>query len=515
MLNILKSAAKRVLPWRLKLHIYEIIQTCRSDVSQKIIPITDKGQAERLGELIRDALVREGVEFVFGGSLRGGTIRLNVRQAEAQQVICALSTIVENDPSVLVCNSKFRVIKKLDRLAGMRKLSFNIACVRQKTNANRPKDVFASILEVAGWRKVDNIHGPKVVGACPNSVVSSSVSFSSIARLGDLDEWQANRGDPVAQNFPIDVVYTWVDDTDPKWQENKAAHAGKPDAANLKDRTRAAERYRNRNELKYSLRSLEMFAPFVRNIYLVTAGQVPDWLDTGNPEIRVVDHSEIYADRAHLPTFNSSSIETQLHHIPGLAEHFLYMNDDFFFGNWCERDKFFAPNGIVRFFPGNYYAIPELLSDSAEEYVMSDKNVVMAFRQRLGISPSNIMLHVPYACRKSVLEELESEYADLFETCARQKFRSPNDIRPIAFMHPHYAAHKGLGIRNDVQQAYVALSSPNLKNQLKRILSDRHLEFFCLNDARGLNALPQEEIDGLVADFLESYFPIRSRFELK
>ena len=33
-----------------------------------------------------------------------------------------------------------------------------------------------------------------------------------------------------------------------------------------------------------------------------------------------------------LPTHNSHAVESQLHHIPGIAEHFLYSNDDMFFG---------------------------------------------------------------------------------------------------------------------------------------------------------------------------------------
>ena len=75
-----------------------------------------------------------------------------------------------------------------------------------------------------------------------------------------------------------------------------------------------------------------MYAPWVRNIYLVTDDQVPDWLDTSCPDVKVVSHREIFANQADLPTFNSHAIESQIHRIEGLSEHFLYLNDDFFVG---------------------------------------------------------------------------------------------------------------------------------------------------------------------------------------
>ena len=93
-----------------------------------------------------------------------------------------------------------------------------------------------------------------------------------------------------------------------------------------------------------------MYASWVRTIYLVTDGQVPHWLDTGHPRIRLVDHRQIFRDQSALPVFNSHAIESQLHHIDGLAEHYLYLNDDMFFGRPVEPELFFHGNGIAKFF---------------------------------------------------------------------------------------------------------------------------------------------------------------------
>ena len=43
-----------------------------------------------------------------------------------------------------------------------------------------------------------------------------------------------------------------------------------------------------------------------------------------------------------LPTFNSHSIECNLHNIPNLSKYFIYMNDDMFFGNYVHKYNYFS-----------------------------------------------------------------------------------------------------------------------------------------------------------------------------
>ena len=73
------------------------------------------------------------------------------------------------------------------------------------------------------------------------------------------------------------------------------------------------------DQLRFSLRSIEMYAPWIRHVFIVTNGQVPDWLDLdNNDDVTVVTHAEIYQNSSHLPTFASPSIEVHLHRIPNL-----------------------------------------------------------------------------------------------------------------------------------------------------------------------------------------------------
>ena len=101
-------------------------------------------------------------------------------------------------------------------------------------------------------------------------------------------------------------------------------------------------RFVSRDELRYSFRSIHLFAPWVRKIHLVTAGQVPELArPVDHPQVAVVDHSAILPADA-LPTFNSHAIESALHRLPDLAEHFVYLNDDFFLG------RPLGPGGVLQ-----------------------------------------------------------------------------------------------------------------------------------------------------------------------
>ena len=122
----------------------------------------------------------------------------------------------------------------------------------------------------------------------------------------------------------IDVVVLWVDGSDPAWLAQKSEYA--PPAA--KD-SNSKNRYRDWGLLPYWFRAVEQFAPWVRKIHFVTWGHVPAFLNLSAPKLRVVRHDE-FIPAEYLPTFSSHTIEMNIHRIPGLAEHFIYFNDDMF-----------------------------------------------------------------------------------------------------------------------------------------------------------------------------------------
>lgn len=159
----------------------------------------------------------------------------------------------------------------------------------------------------------------------------------------------------------IDIVYTWVNGSDPtlKQQLNKLKTQKLDQSAGKKKQSiseknniseylevkeesdeTSASRFADNEELRYSLRSIEKFAPWVRHIYLVTNGQVPNWLNIDHEKITIIPHSLIFSNQSHLPTFSSPAIESHLHQIPGIAEHFIYFNDDVMLGAPTYPDDF-------------------------------------------------------------------------------------------------------------------------------------------------------------------------------
>ncbi|CAM4454025.1 unnamed protein product [Lepidochelys olivacea] len=104
----------------------------------------------------------------------------------------------------------------------------------------------------------------------------------------------------------------------------------------------SASRFEDNEELRYSLRSIERHAPWVRHIFIITNGQIPSWLNLDNPRITIVTHQDIFQNLSHLPTFSSPAIESHIHRIAGLSQKFIYLNDDVMFGKDVWPDDFYS-----------------------------------------------------------------------------------------------------------------------------------------------------------------------------
>lgn len=132
----------------------------------------------------------------------------------------------------------------------------------------------------------------------------------------------------------IDFVIAWVDGADTVWLADKAKYTG----SDIKE---DACRYRDWDLLRYWFRGVEKFAPWVNKIHFVTYGHLPSWLNTEHPKINIVKHQD-FIPQKYLPTFNSHTIELNLHRISGLSDKFVYFNDDIFLTNYVVPQDFFA-----------------------------------------------------------------------------------------------------------------------------------------------------------------------------
>jgi hypothetical protein len=330
--------------------------------------------------------------------------------------------------------------------------------------------------------------------------------------------------------FPVDLVCFWVDGSDPLWNERKRVRLGGTkngalDAA-ISREANESRLYRNRDELRYALRSIQMYAPFVRHVYLITDRQTPEWLDQCAPGLTIVDHSEIFPPEA-LPVFNSNAIDTRVHYIDGLSEHFLVSNDDIMFFGPVIASDFFNSSGAARVFLSGT-RIP--LGDNADGEPAVDsaaKNNRRLLEKHYGVTITQKFKHIMSAQRRSVRMQVEDTFRDAVEATTRHPFRSIDDI---AFSH--LCAYNGLltgeSTLGTLPYDYVSLGDPRLGERLDALRRrPQDVRVLCLNDGDtstvhddhgrpiGEIVVDQADRDAKIGAFLETMFPTPSTWERK
>lgn len=310
--------------------------------------------------------------------------------------------------------------------------------------------------------------------------------------------------------FPVDIVYTWVDGEEPQMRAKRGRYQ-EHGIAEILDKETNASRYTSHDELKYSLRSLAMYADFVRHIYLVTDGQKPHWLDDRAPGITVVDHRDIFPQGV-LPVFNSHAIETRLHHIPGLSEHYLYFNDDVFVGRRVTAEHFFHGSGLMKI-PVSPLKIG-VGKPHAEETATNSasKNVRRLLLEKFGRMTTNNFMHTPLPQQRGTLQALEELFEEDVRRTTASRFRSPQDIAMTAPLLYQYALMTGRGVPGKYSFRYVNISRPDAEARLRDLRRNRRFDFFCLNDV-DVPPEEREQVGVRMSEFLEDYFPFASPFE--
>ena len=118
---------------------------------------------------------------------------------------------------------------------------------------------------------------------------------------------------------------------------------------------------------------------------------------------------ELFADPSVLPTHNSHAVESQLHNIEGLAEHFLYSNDDMFFGRPISPDLFFSPGGITKFVEASTRIGLGGTHPDRSGFENAARVNRALLRERFGKVTTRHLEHCAAPLRKSVLAELEAD----------------------------------------------------------------------------------------------------------
>jgi len=323
----------------------------------------------------------------------------------------------------------------------------------------------------------------------------------------------------------IDLVYLWVDGSDDRWLAKKNAELKK--SAKLPPIEAIGNvRSDDNDELLFSLRSVEKFAPWINHVFVVTDNQTPKWLDTDNPKITVVDLAEIMPPDA-LPCFNSTVIEFFITNIGNLSEYFIYANDDMLFMAKTTPDYFFTKEGvpIVRvkkskkktLFPAGQAFVK--LWESGTIY---DRNILNSKKLIYDIvgdynyhwRPSHNI--DPY--KKSDTQKILDmpTVAEKLKNTRKNHFRNENDFHRILFHLLGIAKYGYTAVKNDFfTELFHFLTfrfrdKPLYAENIKKDMSRRiRRKLVCVN----VKDPTDENIRKSNRDYLQKMFPNKSEFE--
>jgi hypothetical protein len=295
--------------------------------------------------------------------------------------------------------------------------------------------------------------------------------------------------------FPIDVVYTW------KGEE-------------VTDNVRSSYNH----ELKYSLRSIDLYAPWVNKIYILTdyPKKYPSWIKNDNNKIIMVDTTETFPDQSYLPNSNSNAIESTIVNIKNLSEHYIYFCDDIFLGKKTKYTDFFTYDGKA--------IVDKYVLETTPILIDENNNI-----NNIKYPPSTgrMYKHIPIPQIKSSIREFYEEYSDYihwvrmtknrnnkgFDVCKSNGLNTPCQQIHYPICKYMYAKNKAITTDNDYSKKAIFVKNKyeNLIYALNRIVVIKPM-FFCINDDQ-TDVSKREEARNTVLKFFELYFPNKPSFE--
>lgn len=333
----------------------------------------------------------------------------------------------------------------------------------------------------------------------------------------------------------IDFVIPWVDGSDPAWLEEKRKYESAEDLI-----FGSKNRYRDWDLLRYLFRGIETFAPWVRQVFFVTWGHIPAFLNTAAPKLKIVKHTD-FIPSAYLPTFNSRSIELNIHRIPGLSEHFVYFNDDVFLLQPSLPEHFFR-NGL----PCSYGAEALWASSRIPAVNMHDfdncmgiinmhfnkQQQIRLFRSKY-ISPRypwkqnirTLMLellysyafitfplhHGPAAFLKNSFREVWDAEEQFIDASCKEKFRSSNQVSQ--YLVQWWQIASGTFSPSLIDNAYFPISDKDM-DTITRIITRQEHRYICLNDPDRETIEDITALSTTLQTAFETILPQKSAFEL-
>lgn len=187
-------------------------------------------------------------------------------------------------------------------------------------------------------------------------------------------------------------------------------------------------------ELRYMLRSIAEFAPWVRRIFvMVPGGEQPNFVPPNSRYIEVVTHAQVMP-RKYLPTYNEHAVQCYLDRVPHLSEHFIFMNEGMFFGAALSPWDFFTNTGLPRINMNQnvLHGAHDTLSSfsSVHDWAVRNNNQLLdVFYKHPGRRPSP--LHQPLPLTRHIFGKMQGTFHRSIEQTVRRTYASRRDIIPV------------------------------------------------------------------------------------
>lgn len=321
-----------------------------------------------------------------------------------------------------------------------------------------------------------------------------------------------------------DAVIMWVDGNDPEHLARRNTYARlETEVPNRLPTGGDKTRFVENGELFYCIRSIRKFAPWIRNIFLVTDNQRPDfatdaWLEAHG--VVLIDHAQIFQGYEQaLPTFNTRTIETMLWRIPGLAPRFIYFNDDFIIARPVSPADFFEGEGVV--LRGHW----EKQIRYSKWRITLNNFVSKAARKLFGITRSMHLLlqiksarkaafekeyyrapHVPHPINRQTLECWFEQHPGELERNISWRFRNMKQFSAI-FLANHLEISQDR-VRFSDEDDYLMINGETdialtFVRKLTRIQSGE-VRFICVQAMEKLKPENRAALEGLLRDLTDS-----------
>ena len=338
------------------------------------------------------------------------------------------------------------------------------------------------------------------------------------------------------ENYDIDFVVSWMDPDDENWRREKAKYWGIEIRDPDYDFNQVA-RFRDWDNLQYWFRGVEQFAPWVRKIYFVTWDTTPKWLNVNHPKLQVIRDRELIPAE-YVPAFSPNPMETNLHRIPGISEHFVFFNDDMFLLQPVEKADFYK-SGLPREMAVSYSLCNSIKNDPFQHMLLTMTGIINSFYEKHAVQRQNrskwltlkygkqlvntlktlhdmsfsgiFVPHLPSSMRKSTYEEVWQAIPTQLLATASHKFRTYTDITQYIFRY--WAIAKGeFAPTNILRYGKEFFMDDDSLNCLCEVLRGQQCKMICINDSSNIRDFERCR-DSVKAAF-EQILPQKSSFEI-